>query len=176
MSEQIVQVFCDGGVITANPSVIGGTWAWVQVGLTGERIKHGSGVVVPSQVGLPKITNNLTELLAVLEAVAHLSDGWHGTILTDSQVTLRRIDRRNRNPAMNGIPEFMVKRVREMKARLGVYGVTLLAGHPTQEDLRKGRKQKGAISNPVSAHNVFCDWLCNQQSIGFQLSYSVLSK
>lgn len=169
MSEQIVQVFCDGGVITANPSVLGGTWAWVQVGLTGERIKHDSGVVVPSQVGLPKITNNLTELLAVLEAVAHLPDGWRGEILTDSQVTLRRIDR-SRNPAMNGIPEKMVKRVREMKARLGVYGVTLLAGHPTQDDLKRGRKQKGAWSHPVSAHNVYCDWLCNQQSIGFQMS------
>ena len=66
------QIFCDGGVIGPNPSPIGGTWAWCWVH-DDVMIKHEYGVVEPCDLGLTKITNNHTELLAAVRALESLT-------------------------------------------------------------------------------------------------------
>jgi hypothetical protein len=40
----IVSVYADGGVIGANPSPKGGTWAWCHVNDADHRVKSGSGL------------------------------------------------------------------------------------------------------------------------------------
>src|SRR4051812_27988621 len=82
--------YTDGGVIGANPSPIGGTWAFCIVD-AGERITCESGIITPEQAGLPAITNNLTELLAIVNGREALPWAWSGTIYSDSWVSLQRV-------------------------------------------------------------------------------------
>jgi hypothetical protein len=74
-----IALYADGGVIGANPSTIGGVWAWCQVA-DGRRGQCASGVITPTGAGLPAITNNLTELYAILEARESLPYAWSGAI------------------------------------------------------------------------------------------------
>lgn len=160
LMSEVIDLYCDGGVIGKNPSGRGGTWAWVTVGKMG-RVRHQSGVVQPDDVGLPSITNNLTELLAALEGMESLPDRWNGTIYTDSRVTQCRIRRTKKQAKLNGIPEPIRIRVAAAKARLGNYCVSLVGGHPSKNDLAYGHKRDGT---PCSIHNVFCDNLCKAAS------------
>jgi hypothetical protein len=119
-----------------------------------------SGSVTPLEVGLEVVTNNLTELIAVLHALEALPDGWQGHVYTDSLVTLRRFQAVR--PKFTGIPLALQDRVRQVRARLGSYGLTLLAGHPSRQDLMRGHKPGGL---PVSSHNKRCDELCKRESM-----------
>lgn len=150
----IGEVYCDGGVIGCNPSELGGTWSFVVPGCP-----IVSGVVTPREAGLPKITNNYTELLAAVQALENMPAGWAGTIYTDSQITLFRI--RNQKPKFNGIPQDLQQRVWAARKRLGNYQVVLVGGHPTQNDLALGQDSRGL---PVSKWNVECDKECTRLS------------
>jgi hypothetical protein len=103
-------------------------------------------------------------MLAAVQAMEALPDGWHGTLYTDSQVTLLRL---TSGRSFNGIPDALVARLRAAQARLGRYGVVLVGGHPTRAELHAGFRKDGL---PVSWHNVFVDRLCRD------LAQSVLSK
>lgn len=149
------EVYCDGGVIGRNPSTIGGTWAYV-VPHTDGTCTVESGVVTPQEAGLPVITNNYTELFAVVKAMENLPEGWDGTIFTDSNVTVSRIVRRRKPPKFEGIPADLQLRLAEARKRI-VYDVVLIAGHPTKEELRLGKNHKGT---PVSKWNVIADEAC----------------
>jgi ribonuclease HI len=165
-----VSVYCDGGVIGRNPSPHGGTWAWLHVSAIGGELDRDSGIVTPKDVGLPTVTNNMTELLAALFAMEAVPEGWSGTIYTDSHVTELRIERRHssQKPAsMVGIPPLLVERVRKARARLGDFKVVLLGGHPTIDEVRMGRRRDGF---PCSAHNVRCDQMCQDRAAQFRNS------
>src|SRR4051812_25459506 len=87
-------LFADGGGLfdglnVPSRSIYGGGWAWAQV-RDGEVVSQGSGVLTPKQIGLESITNNLTELYALVSGMAQLPDEWKGTIVSDSHVTLCR--------------------------------------------------------------------------------------
>lgn len=154
----ITDLFTDGGVCGRNPSTEGGTWAWCHV-QNGQRVRHESGFIARSEVGLDKVTNNLTELFAAVRGMESLPPGWSGTIWTDSQITLLRI-RRGKQAKLNGIPDWLRERLAAVKARLGnSYRVGLLGGHPSRKDLARGTRTDGT---PVSVHNVFCDGLCRK--------------
>lgn len=163
--------YCDGGVIGRNPSPEGGTWSWCHVGPVephGEQIvSHEGGTVTPADIGLGTITNNLTELLAAVECLEALPDGWTGTLYTDSLVTLRRVHPGTKKPKYNGIPSGLVERVATQKKRLGAYKVVLLGGHPTREDLARGRRDN-ASGPPVSRWNVWCDERCKSLASRFR--------
>jgi hypothetical protein len=154
----IDMAFADGGVAGPNPSEVGGTWAWVHVS-GGVAVREASGGVRPADVGLPRITNNLTELLACVLCLEALPDGWDGVLHTDSNVTRCRLV--NDDPGMAGIPEPLQARVWDARLRLGRFRVVLLDGHPTQAQLASGVGKRG---NPCSAFNVRCDKLCGEQS------------
>lgn len=155
-------VFTDGGCAGRNPSALGGSWAWVQVA-GGVEVRRASGTVTPAQVGLPVVTNNLTELLAAVEALEACPAGWAGTIHTDNKVTLHRVHPRPKpaRPSMVGIPQALRDRLAAAKARLGRYAVRLVAGHPTGAELAAGRTAKGVLASPF---NVACDILCGAES------------
>lgn len=164
-----VRVYTDGGVIKRNPSVIGGTWAYVQTDERDQDVFEASGFVTPEQIGKPDVSNNVTELLAVLEAMEALPKGWAGEILTDSMVTLRRVRRTRKQAQLHGVPESMRLRLARCKRRLGGYTVSLLGGHPNKKEVAAGLRKDG---RPCSRHNVRCDDLCRLESEKFLANFS----
>lgn len=160
-------IFTDGGVILKNPSTHGGTWAfcWVDADCTGERTLERSGRVTPAGIGLPTVTNNVTELLAAVEGLESAPDGWAGTLYTDSLVTLRRVEQTERQAKLNGVPEALCVRLAAVKSRLGAYSVVLLGGHPTRAELLEGKRRDGL---PCSPHNVWCDLACGREAERFR--------
>ncbi len=158
---EVTALYTDGGVIGKNPSKIGGTFAWCYVNALGERVASGYGdIAAAEQIGLPTVSNNVTELMAVVMGMEALPTGWAGTIYTDSFVTLCRVEKGRRKPAkLNGVPDWLQERLAIAKGRLGDYKVVLLGGHPTKAELAAGVSGNGF---PVSEHNVWCDKQCNK--------------
>ena len=158
MSEdyQNCSVYTDGGVVSKNPSIYGGSWAWVVVAPDGiTRLDWDSGFVEAPFCGLETVSNNVTELLAARMGLGTMPDGWSGDWYTDSLVTLLRMTKDGTK--MNGVPASMQEDVRSLRARLGPFKGHLLGGHPNRNELISGVRKDG---KPVSAHNVFCDSKC----------------
>lgn len=153
----ITALYADGGVIGRNPSPIGGTWAWCHVNAAGERIATGSGVVLP-RPSLPLITNNLTEMIALVKGLEALPEGWAGTVYSDSQITIGRVFW---GWKQNNLPAVLLRQCAAAIARIDFANcrAVLLDGHPTQAQLAAGRGKRG---NPVSEHNVWCDKECGR--------------
>jgi ribonuclease HI len=150
----MTDLYCDGGVIGANPSLIGGTWAFCIVE-AGVRVLERSNVFVPEE-GLPEITSNFTEMLALVSGLRALPTGWAGTVYSDSQITLGR--------AFDGwkwtnIPDWLRHDYERARMRLDWANIkhVLVQGHPTKAELAAGI---GASGRPVSEHNVWCDKAC----------------
>lgn len=157
MTPDIIAVYADGGVIGINPSPVGGTWAWCHVNAAGERIQTASGIVRPWG-NMKAITNNLTEMIALVLALEALPAGWSGQIYSDSKITLGRVFL---NWRCDGIPMALQARMHVATDRLGVYQWWLLDGHPTRAQLAAGIGKRG---QPVSEHNVWCDHACCEQA------------
>lgn len=163
-------LYCDGGLLSANPSSQGGAWAWCQVDPFGKMATSKSSIVIPADIGLPTVTNNLTELLAAVEGMSSLPDGWSGTIFTDSQVTLLRIQQSIRQASLSGIPKWLAITLAGEKHRLGAYDVVLLGGHPTKRELLEGLTKKGV---PCHKWNVWCDLECGRRVVAFRRANQV---
>lgn len=151
-------LYCDGGVILKNPSFYGGTYGWVLVDPKGERVECGSGIVLPSRVGMVTITNNFTELYAALSALDHVLKtypAFKGSIWTDSKITYFRL---TRSYAFEGIPKNMKDKCLSLR-RNGRWKPMHLGGHPSKKSLECGRDERGLI---VSCHNVWCDEECQR--------------
>ena len=149
-------LFVDGGVVGRNPSPIAGTRAWRRVH-DGIVFDQGSAIITPTDAVLPAITNNLTEMLALVLGFEDLPATWVGTICSDSQITLGRafLGWRWKN-----IPTWLHHRFQAQRARLAHYDqfkYVLLDGHPTKAQLLSGVGKRG---HPVSEHNVWCDEAC----------------
>lgn len=156
-------IYSDGGVIGRNPSPRGGTWAYCLVDARNRRCGHDNGVVTPDEVGLPAISNNLTEFLAALRGLEAVPDGWSGTLWTDSEVTCSRLVGGRCSPSL---PDEFWERARAAFRRLGPVVVNLVGGHPKPHELARGYRTVPTIGGrrrlPVSHHNVFCDRLCGE--------------
>lgn len=149
-------LYADGGVIHINPSPIGGTWAFriVQADVI---IAEKSGVITPVEAGLPAITNNLTEMLALVMGLRELPIDWIGVVKSDSQVTLGRVFGSYK---WTGIPAWLHRLYQQARNRLLFWeDITCvqLDGHPTRTQLAAGIGKRG---HPVSIHNVACDKAC----------------
>lgn len=153
------RLYCDGGVLGKNPSSHGGTFAWVLV-LEDKILSHDYGLVTPADVGIDKITNNLTELLAVLRGLEAMPPLWKGLLFTDSLVTLKRMTNGNK---FTNVPSFLAERAKKCREGRKWKGV-LLKGHPSKQDLRKGYTARG---RPVSPWNVWCDRKCQEIAQNF---------
>lgn len=156
-------LFADGGVIGANPSAIGGTWAWRWVCETRVLHQH-SGVITPQNADLPAITNNLTEMLALVRGLQALPDVWVGTVYSDSQITLGRVFQ---GWKWKNIPLWLHHDYQQTRARLvnwDQFKYVLLQGHPTRAELAAGVGSRGY---PVSEHNIWCDKACGERAAEF---------
>lgn len=170
-----IHLYADGGVILKNPSAIGGTWAWRRVWGVGTTMEDKnppseSGVITPSLAHMPAITNNLTEMLALLYGIEWLSPAARDVhVLSDSQNALGRLFW---GWKWSNIPEWMHEIYRAQRARLiywETFKITLLDGHPTKAQLAAGIGKRG---NPVSIHNVWCDQACRDQAERFMASHA----
>lgn len=155
-----IALYTDGGVIGSNPSRIGGVWAYCFVDAFGLRIAQASGVITPEQAHVPAVTNNLTELLALVYGLERLPAGWTGTVCSDSWVSLLRVYEAAK---LRNVPRWLVERLQALQrsGRLADMKYVLLDGHPTKAELAAGRGKRG---HPVSEHNVWCDAECNRRA------------
>lgn len=160
---RIAAIYADGGVIGSNPSSAGGTFAWCQVDELSERIRTGSGYVYPVEIGMPHVTNNVTELWALVAALESLPEGWAGTVYSDSHVSLLRLFK---GASLNNVPTVLCSRMGLAIRRVDLKACTyvLLDGHPTKDQLVAGKGKRG---NPVSVHNKWCDQECGRLAKAF---------
>ena len=152
-----VALYTDGGVIGQNPSPIGGTWAWCMVGADGTRTRHAYGSVTPADLDTPTVSNNHTELLALVLGLEALPAGWAGTVYSDSWVSLQRVFLAAK---LANVPPWLVDRLQTLQksGALKQMTYTLLDGHPTRAELAAGIGKRGHM---VSEHNVWCDQQCS---------------
>jgi ribonuclease HI len=150
-------VFADGGVVGRNPSPLGGVYAWRHVDADNLPLAQESGVV---PAGATRVTNNQAEFYALLRALEALPAGWSGLVGSDSRVTLGRFFE---SWKLDGIPVAWARRLGLALARIDAERcqVVLLDGHPTREQLRRGRGRRG---HPVSVHQDWCDRECRRQA------------
>lgn len=147
-----MNIFCDGGVIGPNPSPLGGTWAFSWE----DESKQSAGVITPDDLDVAKITNNQTELLAAVKALSSVSEGWKGTLFTDSMITMYRL---TTSDSFKNIPNWL--RLKTLKLRrLLRPKVVLIGGHPTKEELAIGKLKRNGF--PTHRLNVWCDEECNR--------------
>ena len=152
-----VALYTDGGVIGQNPSLIGGTWAWCLVDASGEMRRHAVGWLTPAELDAEAVTNNHTELLALVLGLEALDADFAGTVYSDSWVSLQRVFRAAK---LNNVPQWLVERLQilQKSGRLANLDYTLLDGHPTRAQLEAGIGKRG---HPVSKWNVWCDQQCS---------------
>ncbi len=153
----IVGLYTDGGVIGQNPSLIGGTWAWCLVDASGEMRRHAVGWLTPAELDAEAVTNNHTELLALVLGLEALDADFAGTVYSDSWVSLQRVFLAAK---LNNVPLWLIERLQTIQKSgvLKSMQYVLLDGHPTQAQLAAGIGKRG---NPVSEHNVWCDAQCS---------------
>ena len=163
------QIFVDGGIIGRNPSKIGGTFCWIWIGSDNQPIKSGWGIITPEDLGVPKITNNMTELIAAVRALTSVPPDWAGTLYTDSKVTRIRL---TFGEKFKNIPQCIRQKVLNLR-RNRRWKVVQVAGHPTQEDLLAGFRVGTTL--PVSIHNVSCDLKCQELAKEFSVKTGKIS-
>lgn len=153
-------LYTDGGVVLKNPSTIGGTWAWCLVE-DDKVILHDSGHITPKQMKSVTVTNNQTELLAVIAGLSGVRDDEIVEVRSDSEITLGRVFK---GYAFNNIPTWILTALKNEKARLTnfkKFTYELMDGHPTQEQVERGIGKKGHVT---SKWNVWCDEECKRQA------------
>jgi len=154
------ELYADGGVIDKNPSAIGGTWAY-RIVSSPKPIIFLVGYITPKRAKLPSITNNLTEMLALVRGLEALPTDWVGTVYSDSQITLGRAFE---GWKWNGIPDWLHHDYQDARKHLlhwDQINHILLSGHPTRAQLAAGIGKNG---RPVSIHNVWCDKACSEMA------------
>lgn len=162
-------IYTDGGVFGKNPSKDGGSWAFVAV----QRVVPNdpksdlletsrSGIVLPSDIGMETVENNITETIAILLSLESLPEGWIGTFYGDNLNALRRAAKPREIKKV--VPQFIKDRMIAATARVKVIEYVLLGGHPNKAELDAGRRSDG---KPVSQWNVLADSLCGAESVKF---------
>lgn len=163
-----VTVATDGGVYRANPSPLGGSWAYVLVDATGNWVGE-SGPMLPGDGVYDRkrqawvISNNVSELAAMVFALMECPKGWYGQVISDSMITLRRIT--NEAPSMEGVPAWLAELVVEARKHVNIDRCAwlLVSGHPTRAELACGYSQDGDRLRPVSKYNEAVDAMCTTQ-------------
>lgn len=159
----MISLYVDGGLIGPNGKALGGTWA---LRVVEERpplpdlvICEDSGIILDG--GGCKITNNVTEMLAMVRGLQALGPDFSGRVCSDSMITLGRAFKGWR---WTNIPAWMMRQYEAARRALVNWDrleAVLLAGHPTRAQLESGIGHSGL---PVSIHNVWCDQACSAQA------------
>lgn len=160
MTMRITRLFTDGGVIGSNPSAIGGTVAFCMQFSGAGQLKYARAFSA-KQLKVDEVTNNQTELYAVILGLGYLFEEEIACIYSDSEITLGRLFK---GYAMKNIPEFMVNKLSKERKRLinwHRFQSILLKGHPTWMELNNGISKTG---RPVHSLNKWCDEQCSKKA------------
>lgn len=166
-SGDTLNLYTDGGVVGANPSPFGGTYAFVGVDSDDCKVFEGYGFIRPDDLRLPsevddgidEVTNNVTEILAIyyaLHYVRHLPHTTTFTVWTDSQIAERWWT--CKHPELSPYPQAIHNLRYSVPGTLARTTFRLLAGHPSKSHLQRGIKN----GLPVSPWNMLADKLCTQ--------------
>lgn len=168
--ENTLCLWTDGGVIQRNPSPFGGTFAWVRTE-NGVEVACAAGLLLPADIKMPVVTNNNSELYALIDGIVCLPENWHGTVYTDSQIALNWVKYKKQS---NAIPAWLREAMQLVLSDAEQKGVHLeyqhIKGHPTEEELAD------ETANGVSHYNVRCDALCTAQAAGFARTHNLKHK
>ena len=165
-SIDMLDIYCDGGVIQSNPSPHGGTWAFCWV--DGDQLlQQASGLLLPTEMGLKKITNNFTELYAAFRGITSVPKNWSGILWTDSKVTMHRL---TNGQSFANIPQWLRLEALHVRRQPRRFQVKLVGGHPTRKELLAGCRADGT---PVSVWNQWCDQECQRLAKEFLHATSV---
>lgn len=166
--ESLPRLFTDGGLLSQNPSPLGGSWAWCRVE-RGSVVAEGAGVIWAAEMPDRMVTSNQAEFYAVWQAFRALDDGEIIDVYLDSDVTLSRWYGDGRF-GRKGIPAVWWDGMNAELRRHGGSNWHHLAGHPStrpnggdgKSDLERGYKLRkdGSPGEPVSEWNVYVDRLC----------------
>lgn len=151
--EQVDSIYTDGGIIGRNPSPDGGTWAVVFV-KDGAMVAERSGVILPTDIGMETVENNIAETIAIMLGLEALPPGWSGQVFGDNLNSIRRAREPNKIKAI--VPKFIKDRIVAARSELAP-AFELLGGHPTKAEVEAGRRADGKL---VSKWNVLADKLC----------------
>lgn len=156
-------LYTDGGLMSPNPSTVGGTWAWIRV-QDGEEVARKVGLLLPDEINLPAVSNNNTELYALLQGIASLPDNWQGTVYSDSLFAIGVVFRQFKVDSVPNYLRLQLSKVlgKAMERNLIMENV-LLAGHPSRKDLAAGIRLSKSPHLPVSHWNVACDEACTRR-------------
>ena len=169
--KDIICLFTDGGLVTPNPSKLGGTWAWCGVSKDGEHVREVSAYLLPNTSNCPgnprvnsdTITNNDVEFYADLRALESMKDGWSGILATDSRITIERLQKCRQGLVPSVFRMDWYSRAHSAFERLGDVRMIQLVGHPNQKELEQGFKiLEDGTKAKVSRHNVWCDQTCTE--------------
>jgi len=155
----VVAIYGDGGVLGANPSPVGGVWAFCLVGADGRRLYEAAGHITSDEaksLGLQWTSNNFAEVMALLLAFEAMSGDATLRVFSDSRNAISAHQRAGDPDPWKPpyLPQPIWGRMVAARDRLGPMKFTLLKGHPTKQDLARGQRPDG---KPVSEHNVWCD-------------------
>lgn len=162
----IHSLVADASTIFTSPSTEGGTFAWCQVDMWDQKLERNSGIVLPYELGVTKLDNNLLELVACLRGLASLPNGWAGQVWTDNQPAAWNLSYTHGvRRGFRLLPACVNDSLETQLARLGHFSVVLVGGHPTPSDRRRGYKRNG---RPISQHHIWCDRECTMQAWKFR--------
>jgi ribonuclease HI len=164
-------LYADGGVIGANPSSVGGTWAYVLVHNDDETILEQDSGVITLEVMETPCTNNQMEFYAILRGMIAANPNTLTMVCSDSNVSLGRFFK---GWSITNIPEWMLEMYRGIKRMYHTNSFTgaikmkytLIDGHPTLAQLKSGIGKRG---HQTSKWNVLVDRLCNDEAHDYQL-------
>jgi hypothetical protein len=127
-----------------------------------EVLAEDAGLLLPHHLDVKRITNNDSELYALVRALEACPDGADVSAYSDSQCTLMRMARIARGQApTKTMNQELYDRAEAALSRLGEVCFVHVKGHPTRSDLERGRTSKGRL---VSRHQVRCDDLCTEKA------------
>jgi ribonuclease HI len=129
-------------------------------------------VWAPDELGVDAVSNNQTELLAIIEGANHLllhhdphkGAKAHVEVCSDSQMALGWMFQEYKTSALPdpiAIALFQMQVERLLTPRY-TWSPNQHAGHPTKADLERGFRLVNNYCVPVSEHNVWCDKACFQ--------------
>lgn len=169
------RLYTDGGVAGKNPSPVGGSWAAIFAGgFLGDQHITISGAVVPSDLGATYqvVTNNNTELIAIVRGLKHMVGFTKETRFETRKPIHVYTDSRIAQGWMTGeystrmVPASVLKEMEEVAWLLSRIEVRveyhLLAGHPTRQEIADGFKMKNGTKYPVAKENTDCDSECGK--------------
>lgn len=165
----MLRCYTDGGLLSRNPSSIGGSFGVVI--LDGDEVTEYSGIIDASTLGYNGvITNNTSELYALCLGVLKVPEGEMANFYSDSENALGRVFK---GWPMSGCTPWLMEMRLNAWNRLKTieHTHTLLAGHPSRAHLAKGWNEAKKL--PVSMYNVRADALCNEARYAWEAKKAV---